>query len=94
MTPEGRMKQLINAVLVKHKCWYFMPVPTGFQAKTIDYIVCCKSNFIVIEAKAPGKHPTSRQDYILKLVRDAGGLTFVVNSVETLKALDDALENL
>lgn len=91
MTPEGKIKALINKVLNKHKAWSFMPVPTGFQAKNIDYIVCCKGWFIAIEAKAPGKQPTSRQDYVLKLIREAGGLTFVIDSEKGVKELDEAL---
>lgn len=94
MTPEGKIKSLINSVLAKHKCWYFMPVPTGFQAKNIDYIVCCKGRFVAIEAKAPGEKPTMRQDYILDLIREAGGKSFVVSSEAGVKLLDNALENL
>lgn len=93
-TPEGSIKQQINHVLNKHKCWSFMPVPTGFQAKTIDYIVCCKGRFIAIEAKAPGKVLSARQDYVLGLIREAGGLTFVVNGTASLNMLDKVLGEL
>lgn len=93
MTPEGKIKAMINQVLGKHG-WYFMPVPTGFQAKTIDYFACIKGRFIAIEAKAPGGKATARQDYVLKLIREAGGLTFVVSTPEEVKQLDEALSKL
>lgn len=94
MTPEGKIKALIAKVLAKHKCWSFMPVPTGFQAKSIDYLVCCKGWFIAIEAKAPGKTATQRQDYVLKLIREAGGLTYVIGTESGVKQLDKTLGEL
>lgn len=96
MTPEGKIKALINHVLAKHKpmLYSFMPVPTGFQAHSVDYFVCCKGRFIAIEAKAPGGKPTARQDYILALIRAAGGTTFVVSNDAEVKQLDEALGKL
>jgi len=94
MTPEGRIKELIKRVLEKHKAYVFMPVPTGFQSRSVDYFACVKGRFIAIEAKAPGKVPTSRQDYVLGLIKDAGGLTFVCDSKASVDKLDEALEKL
>jgi hypothetical protein len=93
-TPEGRIKQKISHVLAKHNAWYFMPVPTGFQSKTIDFIVCCKGRFIGIEAKRPGKDATTRQTYILNLIKEAGGLTFVIDSDEGVEELNKTLGGL
>jgi len=93
-TPEGKIKQKISHVLSKHKAYYFMPVPTGFQATSIDYFACLKGRFIAIEAKAPGKHLTSRQDYVFELIRAAGGLTFEISSPEEIEALDKVLGEL
>lgn len=94
MTPEGRVKQKINKVLDKHNAWKFMPVPTGFQTKTVDYLVCCKGRFIAIEAKAPGKAVTDRQAHVLSHIRDAGGLTFVVATDKDVEFLDTVLGEL
>lgn len=94
MTPEGQIKSLINKVLARRKCWYLMPVPTGFQGKTIDYLVCCKGWFIAIEAKKPGKVATTRQTYVLGLIEEAGGITFVISTPEEVDLLDAALEKL
>jgi len=91
MTPEGRVKAKINHILNKHKVWSFMPVPTGFQSKTIDYLCCHKGWFIGIEAKAPGKEPTRLQNFTMRLIREAGGLTFVVSTDADIDMLDAVL---
>jgi len=94
MTPEGKIKQKISHILAKHGAWVFMPVPTGFQSKTIDYIACCKGRFIAIEAKRPGKEVTQRQEYVLGLIREAGGHTFVIDDEDGLHYLDSVLGEL
>lgn len=94
MTPEGKIKAMISRVLNKHHAWQFMPVPTGFQTKTVDFFACCHGQFIAIEAKAPGKTATGRQEYVLQLIRDAGGLTFVVSNEAEVAQLDKALSEL
>lgn len=94
MTPEGAIKAKISRVLNKHGAWSLMPVPTGFQGKTIDFVVCCKGWFIAIEAKRPGKDATTRQSYVLGLIREAGGLTYIIDSQEGVDALDKELGGL
>lgn len=89
-TPEGKIKQKIAHVLNKHGAWSFMPVPTGYQKKTIDFFVCCKGWFIGIEAKA-GKAATPRQEYILGLIREAGGQAIVVKNDYDVEQLDEML---
>ena len=72
-TPENRIKHLINQILSTLPNLYrFMPVPSGYGATTIDYLCCYKGHFFGIEAKAPGKVPTPRQDYVLEQIRLAG----------------------
>ena len=93
-TPEGRVKIKINHVLNRLGAWSFMPVPTGLQGKTIDYLVCYQGWFIGIEAKAEGKEPTGRQEYILNLIREAGGLTFVVSTFEEVTTMEKTLSSL
>ena len=94
MTPEGKIKSMINKVLAKHGVWVFMPVPSGFQATSIDYFCCYKGRFITIEAKAPGKKPTSRQEYVLGLIREHGGHTFVVDGDDALHYMDEVLKEM
>jgi hypothetical protein len=93
MTPEGRVKNQINKVLAKYTDIYkFMPVPSGFGKSSLDYVLCVQGMFVAIEAKAPGKKPTDRQDMIAAQIMRAGGKVFVVDGPDTLRPLIEYLE--
>jgi hypothetical protein len=81
MTPEGKIKNNINKVLDKYKgrVYKFMPVPGGFGPSSLDYILCVAGTFVAIEAKAPGKKPTPRQNAIIGAIRRSGGTVFVID---------------
>lgn len=93
MTPEGRVKKAVNKVLDKYKRIYrFMPVPYGYGASTLDYLICVGGRFLAIETKAPGKKPTDRQKMIIRQITAAGGVVFVIDSVEGATELEEYLE--
>jgi hypothetical protein len=93
MTPEGKVKAAVNRVIDKFKGVYkFMPVPGGFGASTIDYILCVNGHFVGIETKAPGKKPTDRQKHIIGQIVRAGGTCFVIDSVDSTHELQSFLE--
>ena len=94
-TPEGKVKAQIKKVLdsFDRHVYTFMPVQTGYGATTIDYLCCIDGLFIGIEAKAPGKKPTSRQDGVMEDIRRAGGSTFVVDDDESLEVLEQFLHS-
>ena len=81
MTPEGRVKKKVDAVL-KHygrDVYYIKPVPYGHGKSTVDYLVCVRGAFLAIETKGtPDGRPTARQASILEDITDAGGATLVV----------------
>ena len=53
MTPEGRVKELVMAVLMEFGVYYFMPRGTAFgRAGVPDFVCCHKGKFIAIETKA------------------------------------------
>lgn len=83
-TPESLTKRKINAILKKHEdgIYYYMPVPAGYGKQTVDYLGCFRGHFFAIEAKAPGKKPTPRQEGVLDHVRAAGGRTFEIDGTE------------
>jgi hypothetical protein len=94
-TPEGRIKSKINKLLRSYEnLYYFMPVPSGYGATTVDYLCCYRGHFFGIEAKAPGKVPTPRQDYVLEQIRLAGGSTFVIAGEADLDGLIVLLDDL
>jgi hypothetical protein len=55
-----------------------MPVPIGFGAPTLDFLVLVNGHFLGIEAKAPGKNPTPRQLLTMQAIVDAGGTCLVI----------------
>jgi Holliday junction resolvase len=81
LTPEGRIKKQIKAILAEYGVYYFMPAP-GFTCKVgvPDYICCLNGHFIAIEAKAGRKLPTLLQQRELDLINAAGGVALVVNA--------------
>lgn len=92
MTPEGRIKAKIKRRLAELRRLYaFMPVQNGMGAPGLDWFLCAGGWFIAIEAKAPGKVPTPRQETTIKKILAAHGLVFVVDGDETL---DKAMETI
>lgn len=78
MTPEGKVKARVKKVLKAAGAYQFWPVQMGYGAATVDCIGCYKKMFYAIETKAPGKHPTPRQELTIKDMRDAEGAVFVI----------------
>lgn len=77
-TPEGKIKAEIKralATLAKkgYRVYYHMPVQNGMGAPTLDFICCINGKFLGIEAKAPGKKPTDRQQGTIADIIAAGG---------------------
>ena len=75
---EKKVKDAIKKLLVAHGCYYFMPVQSGYGSAALDFICCIRGRFFSIEAKAPGKHPSPRQELIISNINEAGGTTFVI----------------
>ena len=91
-TPEARVKKKIKAVLDKVGAYYFCPVQTGMGKRTLDFLVCHKSKFFGLEAKAPGQKPTALQKLCMTEIQQAGGECLVIDSVELAEHLEHWLE--
>ena len=87
-TPEGKIKGRIKRVLNKYQVYSHMPVQNGMGSPTLDYVCCWRGLYIGIEAKAPGKKPTPRQEKTMSKIRAAGGFAFVVSNDETLNLME------
>lgn len=85
-TPEGKVKAKINKRLLElgDKVYRFMPVQTGYGAPGLDYFLCVNGYFVSCEAKTEGKVPTPRQETTMEAIRNARGMTFVVDNDESL----------
>jgi hypothetical protein len=93
MTPEGKVKAAVNKVLARYKKIYrFMPVPGGFGASSLDYLLCVNGKFCAVETKAPGRKPTARQRTIVAQIENAGGKVFIIDGPDGVHALMEWLE--
>ena len=89
MTPEGKTKVAVKAVLRAHGAYWHCPVQNGMGAPSLDFICCFKGRYFAVETKAPGKKPTPRQEITISEIRDAGGKVFVIDG--DCSELDDWL---
>ena len=79
-TPEGKVKRKVTRVLKgAEKCYYFMPVQTGYGSPTLDYLGTSRGRGFAIETKAPGKVPTMRQKIIINEMKHAEMKVFVID---------------
>ena len=89
MTPEGKTKTKIKAMLKKYNVYYAMPMGTGFGNSGVPDFLCCMNGFFLgIEAKAGKGKTTALQNKNLDSIVTAGGMAIVVNedSMEYLEA--------
>lgn len=57
-----------------------------------DIIVCYKGRFIAFECKRPGNKPTLLQSITIKKIILAGGMAFVITSLEQVKEIISVLK--
>jgi Holliday junction resolvase len=80
MTPEAKVKAKVVKILKAHGVYYFYPVTGGFGRSGIPDVICCVSGyFLAIECKAGNNKPTPLQEAEMQKIRDAGGVTLVIN---------------
>jgi hypothetical protein len=83
MTPEGRVKALVNrrdeGSHFDTRMYKFMPVQNGMGAPALDYYCCVDGLFVAVETKVPGKHMTPRQDTTAGEIKSAGGMVFEIH---------------
>jgi hypothetical protein len=92
MTPEGKVKAKVKALLNEVGGWHVMVVPQGMGRRGIpDFIICHRGHFIAVEAKAAGNKPTTLQQRELDALGAAGASVMVVDSDETINELRELL---
>ena len=81
MTPEGRVKKQVKDLLRNLNAYWHCPVQNGMGSPALDFMHVQIPGFpaIAIETKAPGKHPTVRQEKTIADIRRAGGTVFVID---------------
>lgn len=93
MTPEGKVKQKIREVLKIFGCYQHAPVLNGMGKPSLDFIGCHKGRFFAVEAKAPGKNLTIRQEQTKAEIEAAGGTVFKVSNKQEIEVMIGWLEN-
>jgi len=93
LTPEGKVKLKVKAVLNAYGAYHFWPVQTGFGARTLDCLGCHNGQFFAIETKAPGQKMTEQQLAIGERIAYARGPVFEVSGPAGLVALENWLRN-
>lgn len=92
MTPEGKVKAAVKKLLTEKGVWYFMPVSNGMGRHGIpDFIACNKGRFIAVECKANGGKTTALQERELQRIRDAGGISLVIDETN-INELEETLD--
>lgn len=76
LTEEAALKAKYRAHLKELGAYRFSPVQMGYGMPTLDDLACLQGRFIGLEAKAPGKKPTPRQEQTIKAIHAAGGIAF------------------
>jgi hypothetical protein len=94
MTPEGKIKQKIKKILDNYgsRIYVYMPVPGGYGKSTLDYLGFIDGRGFAIEAKRPGKEPTTRQQIIRAEIERSGTPVFLINDDESLQDFECWLE--
>lgn len=95
MTPEGKVKKAVTALLKQYEpdLFYWMPVPGGYGQSVLDYEGCYRGQFFAVETKRAGKEPTDRQRALAARMQAAGAKVFVVagdQGMDELKGWLDA----
>ena len=93
LTPEGKVKIQISALLKKYNVWYFYPLMSGYGSSGVPDIICCVDGiFVGIEAKADKtKKPTRLQESCGQRIQASGGHWMVVCDENSLNKLEDLL---
>jgi len=80
MTPEAKVKKKVVDAIKKNGAYYFFPATGGYGRSGVPDVVCCyRGYFVAIECKAGTNKPTPLQEAEMAKIRQAQGLTLVVN---------------
>lgn len=79
-TPEAKVKNRVKAMLKEHEpyLWQHWPVQAGYGKPCLDCHGVYNGYYFAIETKAPGKHPTPRQQLTIEELVHAGARVFVI----------------
>ena len=86
ITPEGKVKAKVRALLKEYYIYHFMPATGGYGRSGVpDIVGCVNGEFFAVECKADStKKLTALQQRELDNIAKAGGSPFVICDDSTL----------
>ena len=91
-TPEKKVKRKVMEQLKVMKAYTVTPMTGGFGNSGVPDVLCCyEGRFIGIECKANGGKPTALQIQNLNMIKNAGGITFLIDE-SNVNNLTDMIE--
>lgn len=101
MTPEAKIKALVKKGLAwierdhPGKIAARMPVSRGMGKPWLDFVLCVRGRYVLIETKRDANHPLTLQQKITKAeFEDAGAVVFLVYDRVTCLVAIMALEKI
>lgn len=92
MTPEGKVKKEVRAILDRvPDLYYEMYVPTGYGKSGLDFNCCVRGHAFYIETKKPDEDLRPRQRDAARKMVAAGATVFAVSGPDGLRSLHDWL---
>lgn len=90
---EKAVKDAVKKHLKAMGAYHHWPVQTGYGAPCLDCHGCYKGIYFAVETKRPGLKPSAQQEFTIQQIKDAGGLVYVVDSLESARAFADHLKS-
>lgn len=88
MTPEGKVKAKVKALLNAQGVEFDMPVPSGYSRQMLDFCPCSvDGHLLIIETKAPGEWLTPLQRVTALRWIKTGASVFIISDSAGLAAL-------
>lgn len=84
---EKTIKAAVRKRLKEIGAYQFWPVQIGLGGPTLDCIGCYNGLYFAIETKRPSAKPTKLQWVTIEEILAAGGLVYVIDSLEGARAL-------
>ncbi len=84
---EKTIKTAVKKRLKEIGAFQHWPVQMGMGAPILDCIGCLTGLYFAVETKRPGEVPTDLQNITAAQIRAAGGLVFVIDSLEKARDL-------
>ena len=91
-TPEKKVKARVKKILDELGAYHFSPA-TGYGGRKgiPDIVACYEGKFFGIECKAGKNKPTKLQEYELKKIEAAGGVSLVFTDSTKAEELKELL---